>query len=57
MSVTAKVRAALSSKVLMMERRAAAKLARVAHPPRDMQLQILKRFFALPKEQKGKVAL
>jgi hypothetical protein len=52
-SVNTVTRATRSSRALAIERRAAAKLARVPPPPRDMQIPILKRIVALLKEREG----
>jgi hypothetical protein len=48
------VRATRASKALTLERRAAAKLAKVPPPPRDMQLPIIKQIVALLKERQEK---
>jgi hypothetical protein len=54
-SVTNVARANRSSRALAISRRAAAKLTRVPPPSRDMQVPILKRIAALPKERREKV--
>jgi hypothetical protein len=54
-SVSTAARATRSSKAIAKERRAAAKLARVSRPPRDMQIPILKRIVSLLKERREKV--
>jgi hypothetical protein len=53
-SVSNMARATRASKALAIERRAASKLAKVATPPREMQLPIIKRILALLKEQREK---
>jgi hypothetical protein len=54
-SVSTVARATRSSRALAIARRAAAKLARVPHPSRDMQIPILKQIVALLKERREKV--
>jgi hypothetical protein len=54
-SVSTVARATRSSRALAIARRAAAKLARVPPPSRDIQIPILKRIVALLKERQEKV--
>jgi hypothetical protein len=54
-SVSTVARATRSSRALAIETRAAAKLARVPPPSRDMQIPILKRIVALLNERREKV--
>jgi hypothetical protein len=53
-SVSNMARATCASKALAKERRAAAKLAKVATSPRDMQLPIIQRIVALLKQRRQK---
>jgi hypothetical protein len=53
-SVSNMARATHASKALAIERRAAAKLAKVVTPPREIQLPIIQRIVALLKERREK---